>query len=56
MIFAKGARSRMIFAKGARSRTDKAADYSRLISGAFRTDVNFPESDHAPVIAEFALP
>lgn len=25
-------------------------------SGAFRTDVQFPESDHAPVIAEFALP
>jgi endonuclease/exonuclease/phosphatase family metal-dependent hydrolase len=24
-------------------------------SGAFRTDRNFPESDHAPVIAEFAL-
>lgn len=24
-------------------------------SGAFRTDVKFPESDHAPVIAEFAL-
>ncbi len=22
-------------------------------SGAFRTDINFPESDHAPVIAEF---
>jgi endonuclease/exonuclease/phosphatase family metal-dependent hydrolase len=25
-------------------------------SGAFRTDVNFPESDHAPVVAEFRLP
>jgi endonuclease/exonuclease/phosphatase family metal-dependent hydrolase len=25
-------------------------------SGAFRTDAQFPESDHAPVIAEFALP
>lgn len=25
-------------------------------SGAFRTDPQFPESDHAPVIAEFALP
>ncbi len=25
-------------------------------SGAFRTDVNFPESDHAPVVAEFLLP
>jgi len=25
-------------------------------SGAFRTDVQFPESDHAPVIAEFELP
>ncbi|HVJ14997.1 MAG TPA: endonuclease/exonuclease/phosphatase family protein [Polyangiaceae bacterium] len=25
-------------------------------SGAFRTDVNFPESDHAPVVAEFELP
>jgi endonuclease/exonuclease/phosphatase family metal-dependent hydrolase len=25
-------------------------------SGAFRTDVNFPESDHAPVVAEFVLP
>lgn len=24
-------------------------------SGAFRTDVLFPESDHAPVVAEFAL-
>lgn len=24
-------------------------------SGAFRTDVKFPESDHAPVIAEFAI-
>jgi len=24
-------------------------------SGAFRTDVQFPESDHAPVIAEFSL-
>ena len=24
-------------------------------SGAFRTDVKFPESDHAPVIAEFVL-
>jgi endonuclease/exonuclease/phosphatase family metal-dependent hydrolase len=25
-------------------------------SGAFRTDVDFPESDHAPVVAEFELP
>ena len=25
-------------------------------SGAFRTDVNFPESDHAPVVAQFRLP
>jgi endonuclease/exonuclease/phosphatase family metal-dependent hydrolase len=25
-------------------------------SGAFRTDVKFPESDHAPVLAEFGLP
>jgi len=25
-------------------------------SGAFRTDVKFPESDHAPVVAEFLLP
>ncbi len=25
-------------------------------SGAFRTDVKFPEPDHAPVVAEFALP
>jgi endonuclease/exonuclease/phosphatase family metal-dependent hydrolase len=25
-------------------------------SGAFRVDVNFPESDHAPVIAEFEVP
>lgn len=25
-------------------------------SGAFRTDVNFPESDHAPVVAEFVIP
>lgn len=25
-------------------------------SGAFRTDVAFPESDHAPVVAEFLLP
>ncbi len=25
-------------------------------SGAFRTDTKFPESDHAPVIAEFTLP
>jgi endonuclease/exonuclease/phosphatase family metal-dependent hydrolase len=25
-------------------------------SGAFRTDVQFPESDHAPVVAEFQLP
>ena len=24
-------------------------------SGAFRTDAQFPESDHAPVIAEFSL-
>ena len=24
-------------------------------SGAFRTDVNFPESDHAPVIANFEI-
>jgi exonuclease III len=24
-------------------------------SGAFRTDVKFPESDHAPVVAEFAV-
>ena len=24
-------------------------------SGAFRTDVMFPESDHAPVVAEFVL-
>jgi exonuclease III len=24
-------------------------------SGAFRTDVKFPESDHAPVVAEFLL-
>ncbi|KPL02680.1 MAG: endonuclease [candidate division Zixibacteria bacterium SM23_73_2] len=25
-------------------------------SGAFRTDIKFPESDHAPVVAEFVLP
>jgi endonuclease/exonuclease/phosphatase family metal-dependent hydrolase len=25
-------------------------------SGAFRTDVKFPESDHAPVVAEFHIP
>jgi endonuclease/exonuclease/phosphatase family metal-dependent hydrolase len=25
-------------------------------SGAFRSDVAFPESDHAPVVAEFLLP
>ena len=25
-------------------------------SGAFRTDVKFPESDHAPVVAEFGIP
>ncbi len=25
-------------------------------SGAFRTDVKFPESDHAPVVAEFEVP
>jgi predicted extracellular nuclease len=25
-------------------------------SGSFRTDVKFPESDHAPVVAEFVLP
>ncbi len=25
-------------------------------SGAFRTDVKFPESDHAPVVAEFVIP
>lgn len=25
-------------------------------SGAFRTDVQFPESDHAPVVAKFELP
>jgi hypothetical protein len=25
-------------------------------SGAFRTDVQFPESDHAPVVAEFVVP
>jgi len=25
-------------------------------SGAFRTDTKFPESDHAPVVAEFLLP
>jgi len=25
-------------------------------SGAFRTDVTFPESDHAPVVAEFVIP
>jgi len=25
-------------------------------SGAFRPDANFPESDHAPVVAEFELP
>jgi predicted extracellular nuclease len=25
-------------------------------SGAFRTDKKFPESDHAPVVAEFELP
>jgi endonuclease/exonuclease/phosphatase family metal-dependent hydrolase len=25
-------------------------------SGAFRTDEKFPESDHAPVVAEFAIP
>jgi exonuclease III len=24
-------------------------------SGAFRTDVKFPESDHAPVVAQFTL-
>ena len=24
-------------------------------SGAFRTDLKFPESDHAPVVAEFGL-
>ena len=25
-------------------------------SGAFRQDTKFPESDHAPVVAEFLLP
>ena len=25
-------------------------------SGPFRSDVKFPESDHAPVVAEFVLP
>jgi endonuclease/exonuclease/phosphatase family metal-dependent hydrolase len=25
-------------------------------SGAFRTDIKFPESDHAPVVADFVLP
>ena len=25
-------------------------------SGAFRSDVKFPESDHAPIVAEFVLP
>ena len=24
-------------------------------SGAFRTDVKFPESDHAPVVADFVI-
>jgi endonuclease/exonuclease/phosphatase family metal-dependent hydrolase len=40
------------FYKGAEIHNEVLPDES----GAFRTDVLFPESDHAPVVAEFILP
>jgi predicted extracellular nuclease len=36
-------------------RTEIHNEYLPDESGAFRTDVKFPESDHAPVVAQFAL-
>ena len=45
-------RSLMAFYRGAEIHNEALPDES----GAFRTDVKFPESDHAPVVAEFDLP
>ncbi len=45
-------RSLLTFYRGAEIHNEILPDES----GAFRTDVQFPESDHAPVVAEFALP
>jgi endonuclease/exonuclease/phosphatase family metal-dependent hydrolase len=45
-------RSLLTFYRGAEIHNENLPDES----GAFRTDVKFPESDHAPVVAEFILP
>jgi len=45
-------RSLMSFYRGAEIHNEILPDES----GAFRTDVMFPESDHAPVVADFELP
>jgi endonuclease/exonuclease/phosphatase family metal-dependent hydrolase len=45
-------RSMLTFYRGAEIHNEILPDES----GAFRTDVKFPESDHAPVVAEFVLP
>jgi len=45
-------RSLAAFYRGAEIHNEVLPDES----GAFRTDIQFPESDHAPVVAEFSLP
>lgn len=45
-------RSMLAYYRGAEIHNEILPDES----GAFRTDVKFPESDHAPVVAEFLLP
>lgn len=45
--------SRMLF--GAFSSAEVHNEVLPDESGAFRTDVKFPESDHAPVVAEFTI-
>ena len=44
-------RSFLMFFRGAEIHNEALPDES----AAFRTDVSFPESDHAPVIANFDL-
>lgn len=45
-------RSLLAFYRGTEIHNEMLPDES----GAFRTDVQFPESDHAPVVGEFLLP
>ena len=45
-------RSLLRYLRGAEIHNEALPDES----GAFRQDVKFPESDHAPVVAEFDFP